>query len=202
MAKKKVTTQINEPREQPQSQKDPDQDETISRQTSMEELGEKLQNLKSLNSLLAREVFEKRQQIDSLGQAKNALQRELARSKGDLEAELGRASDENAGLELEKLFFCVAMETYVREMCAGIDCLVREKEKREREIMLLKGEVNELMENFENEKDLSRRVILERDSVRSELDLQAQEVNGLREKVFIMEKKEKNLEERIELFNL
>ncbi|XP_021894106.1 myosin-11-like [Carica papaya] len=150
MAKKKVTTQINEPREQPQSQKDPDQDETISRQTSMEELGEKLQNLKSLNSLLAREVFEKRQQIDSLGQAKNALQRELARSKGDLEAELGRASDENAGLELEKLFFCVAMETYVREMCAGIDCLVREKEKREREIMLLKGEVNELMENFEN----------------------------------------------------
>ncbi|XP_018860230.1 paramyosin-like [Juglans regia] len=200
MAKKKVAPQAKDHVEEaPQSQ---DGSQSHNNQAKpMHDLAEKLQSLKSLNSLLLKETSERRQQVESLEQAKETLQVELARSGEEmnvLEAELTRASEESFALELERSVICVFMETQIGELGAGFDGLVREKaeieemkREREAEIGFLKKEVNELIANLENERNGLSRLCLERDLLKKEIDCVAKEANGLREKVVEMERKER-----------
>jgi chromosome segregation ATPase len=205
MAKKKVTRQAEVHKEeaaQPQDQSQTHQAKP------MDDPSEKLQNLKSLNSLLLKETFERRQQVESLEQAKQALEAELNRSgmeKKALEAELTWVSEESVGLELEKSVIFAFWETQMVEIGVGFDGLVREKgeiEKmkceREAEIGFLKKEANELVANLENERGRLSQVCRERDLLKTEIDDHVQEANGLRENMVEMEKKDKRSVEEIE----
>ncbi|KAE8010132.1 hypothetical protein FH972_006523 [Carpinus fangiana] len=205
MAKKKVTRQAEVHKEeaaQPQDQSQTHQAKP------MDDPAEKLQNLKSLNSLLLKETFERRQQVESLEQAKQALEAELNRSgmeKKALEAELTCVSEESVGLELEKSVIFAFWETQMVEIGVGFDGLVREKgeiEKmkceREAEIGFLKKEANELVANLENERGRLSRVCWERDLLKTEIDDHVQEANGLRENMVEMEKKDERSVEEIE----
>ena len=205
MAKKKVTRQAEVHKEeaaQPQDQSQTHQAKP------MDDPSEKLQNLKSLNSLLLKETFERRQQVESLEQAKQALEAELNRSgmeKKALEAELTWVSEESVGLELEKSVIFAFWETQMVEIGVGFDELVREKgeiEKmkceREAEVGFLKKEANELVANLENERGRLSRVCRERDLLKTEIDDHVQEANGLRENMVEMEKKDKKSVEEIE----
>ncbi|XP_062145227.1 uncharacterized protein LOC133852478 [Alnus glutinosa] len=207
MAKKKVTRQAKEHKEEEAAQTQ-DQSQTHQAKPMDDEPSKKLQNLKSLNSLLLKETFERRQQIESLEQAKQALEAKLTRSgkeKKALEAELTWVSEESFGLELEKSVVCAFWETQMVEIGAGFDGLVREKgeiEKvkceREAEIGFLKKEANEQVANLEDERGRLSRVCRERDLLKNEIDGLVQESNGLRENVVEMEKRDKKNVEEIE----
>ena len=205
MAKKKLTHQANGTKEE--APLDKNQNNTHQAKP-MEDSTEKVQSLKSLNSLLLKETFERRQQVESLEQAKEALEAELTRSVMDkkvLEAELTKVSDESVGLELEKIVVCAFWETQMGEVGVGFDVLVREKvevEKmkceREAEIGFLKKEVNELKANLGNERDRFSRVCRERDLLKTEIDGLVEETKGLRGKVVEMEKEERKIEKEAE----
>ncbi|KAG6702004.1 hypothetical protein I3842_07G012900 [Carya illinoinensis] len=200
MAKKKVAPQAKDHVEEAPQSLDGSQSHN-NQAKPMHDSAEKLQSLKALNSLLLKETFERRQQVESLEQAKETLQVELTRSgeeRNVLETELTRASEEGFGLELERSVICAFMETQIGELGAGFYGLVREKAEidemkleREAEIGFLKKEVNELKANLENERDGLSRVCLERDLLKTEIDDVAKEANGLREKVVEMERKER-----------
>lgn len=211
MAKKKVTHQPKDSQEeappnqnqiQSQNQSQPHEPKPMDDSTT-----EKVQSLKSLNSLLLKETFERRQQVESLEQAKEALESELTRSvmdKNVREAELTQASDESIGLELEKVVVCAFWETQMGEMGVGFDGLVREKleveklkSEREAEIGFLKKEVNEVRASLANERDKLSRVCRERDLLKTEIDGLVEERNGLRGKVVEKEKRERKIEEEV-----
>ncbi|KAK9293135.1 hypothetical protein L1049_021121 [Liquidambar formosana] len=211
MAKKKVTHQPKPPQEDlPQH---PEQ--TLHATTPMDDPSEKIQSLKSLNSLLLKETHERRQQVDTLVKSKEALESELTRSvieRKALDAELSRLSDETVGLELEKSLMGVFVYAQMGEMGVGFEGLMREKvedEKRleglereikkvrsEREVQIgvLKKKVNELMGEIENERKVSSHAMRERDEVNYKLGVQVEEANGLREKVVEMEERERKIE--------
>ncbi|XP_010546661.1 PREDICTED: myosin-11-like [Tarenaya hassleriana] len=208
MAKKKATGQSNGAIEQihDHDHKVRDTDlkaAALSRQSSMEDhdsLEEKVQSLKSLNGMLLRETVEKRQQIESMAQAKDALEAELAGAgleKTELRGELSRESDENIGLKLEMDLIMAFVESWLGVMGDGVDGLVEEKIEREREIRVLKREAVELLGKLESEREMFTRVFEERDSIKSGFDLQKEETIRLRENVIGLEKKESILEDEI-----
>ncbi|XWS57603.1 hypothetical protein CRYUN_Cryun09bG0187900 [Craigia yunnanensis] len=186
MAKKKSTHQSNDLKQQNPSQgtHDPAKDSTftkssnpLSRQSSMEDPNEKLQNLKSLNSLLVKDAFERRQQIESLVQAKERLEAELSERK-QLE---GEETEKNVSLELQSGFLSIYIDTQMKEM--GVE--------REREIGALKSKVNGLMVSLENERERLSLVCKERDLARNDFELQVNEGSLMKEKLVEMEKNEK-----------
>ncbi|KAF5463481.1 hypothetical protein F2P56_019390 [Juglans regia] len=205
MAKTKVTRQAKDDKEAAHQPQDGSQNQ---RAKPMDDPSEKLQSLKSLNSLLLKETFERRQQVESLEQAKESLEAELTLSgmeKKVLEAELIRATEESVGLELEKYVVCTFSETQMDEMGVGYDGLLREKgeieilsRERESEIEFLKKVVSGLMTNLEDEREKLSRVYQERDFIKTEIDGLAKEANKLREKVVEMEKKERKAVEEVE----
>ncbi|RVX19075.1 hypothetical protein CK203_006943 [Vitis vinifera] len=141
MAKKKANNQDKTT----QQHQDPTDHDT----TPMEDPSEKLQNLKSLNSLLLKETFERRQQVESLQQSREALESELSRfamEKKILDDELKQLREQTMGLELEKSVMGLFVETQ-------IDDLRREEgEKVKSEIEVLKEKVNEVMGNLEKQR--------------------------------------------------
>uniref|UniRef100_A0A1J3EG71 Uncharacterized protein n=1 Tax=Noccaea caerulescens TaxID=107243 RepID=A0A1J3EG71_NOCCA len=177
----------------------------LSRQFSMEDHDsseEKFQNLKSLNAILLKQTMEKRQQIESLYQAKDALEAEMARSGTEntlLRDELRGSSDENFMLKFELDMFMGFVESRIKEMGVGVDGLVMEKSDRECEIRDLKREVNDLMRKLESEREGLSRVCDERDSIKSGFDLQREEANRLKESMVKMEMKERSLGEEVVL---
>ncbi|KDP23571.1 hypothetical protein JCGZ_23404 [Jatropha curcas] len=204
MAKKKLTHSSQHPKQvNPQ-----DQNPTFTmtrQQSSKEDPEEKLQNLKSLNGMLLKETIERRQQVESLKQAKEGLESELARTgmeKTDLENELARASEERVCLEIEKGLFSVFIKTRMNEMGVGVNGLVREQGEKESEIRLLKTQVNGLLVNLENEREKSSQACRERDLLRIDLDNWEKEANGLKRKVTEMEKNGLRTEEEIKKLNL
>ncbi|KAF8105506.1 hypothetical protein N665_0157s0086 [Sinapis alba] len=166
----------------------------LSRQFSLEEdhdsSEEKFQNLKSLNAILLKQTVEKRQQIETLFQAKEALEAELTRSgaeKTQLREELRGSGDESFVLRLEMDLFVGIVESRLREMGVVVDGLVREKRR----------EVNDLMGKLEKERDELSRVCGERDRIKSGFDLKSEEVSRLKESVVRMEMKETVLGEEV-----
>ncbi|KAA3468662.1 myosin heavy chain, non-muscle [Gossypium australe] len=192
MVKKKVTHQSNDPKQRNPSQEihDPAKDSTftkasnpLSRQSSMEDPKEKLQNLKSLNSLLVKEAFESRQQIDSLVQAKEALEVELIERK-KLEAE---ESEKNVSFELQNGLVSVYMVNQMKEL--GVE--------RETVIGALKNKVSGLMGSLEKERKMLSLVCEERDLVRNDFELQVNEGKLMKEKLTEMEGNERKHVEEI-----
>ncbi|KAG6701515.1 hypothetical protein I3842_08G168800 [Carya illinoinensis] len=205
MAKTKVTRQAEEQKKVAHQPQDGSQNQ---RAKPMDDPSERLQSLKSLNSLLLKETSERRQQVESLEQAKESLEAELTLStmeKKVLESELKRATEESVGLELEKCVVCTFSETQMDEMGVGYDGLLREKgeieilsREKESEIEFLKKVVSGLMTNLEDEREKLSRVYQERDFIKTEIDGLAKEANKLREKVVEMEKKERKTVEEVE----
>ncbi|ESQ32264.1 hypothetical protein EUTSA_v10003823mg [Eutrema salsugineum] len=212
MAKKKVSRNSNgaSSEQQMQNQTAPvtyQKSAELSRQSSMEDHDsseEKFHNLKSLNAILLKQTMEKRQQIESLFQAKDALEAELSRSgteKTQLRDELRGSGDENFMLKLEMDLFMGIVESRVNEMGSGVDGLVKEKSDRECEIRDLKREAYDLMCKLETEREKLGRVCDERDSIKSGFDLQREESNRLKESVVRMEMKETSLREEVGKLN-
>ncbi|KAF5740560.1 paramyosin [Tripterygium wilfordii] len=132
-----------------------DQPKALSTQSSMDDHEEKLQNLKSLNSLILKETVQKRQQVESLVKAKEGLQ-----------AGLTLAGEENVGLMLEKDLLLVFVET---QMGFEFDGLVRQRSESESVIGLLKSEMNGVMSDLESERGKLRQVCQERDLLKGEM---------------------------------
>ncbi|XWS58258.1 hypothetical protein CRYUN_Cryun08bG0018500 [Craigia yunnanensis] len=192
MAKKKLTHQSKDSKQQNPSHEthDPSKDSTftkssnpLSGQYSMEDPNEKFQNLKALNSLLVKEAFEGRQQIESLVQAKEALEAELSARK-ELESE---ESEKNASFELQNGLISVYMENQMREMSV----------ERDREIRELKSKVNGLLGSLENERERLSLVCKVRDLARNDFELQVNEGSLMKEKLMEMEKKERKFVEEV-----
>ncbi|KAL0817782.1 hypothetical protein Bca101_074226 [Brassica carinata] len=139
----------------------------LSRQSSMEEdHHEKVQNLKSLNAMLVKQTVEKRQQIDSLANAKTELETELARygaERGEMRGELDQVSDENLGLRMELGLVMDYVGCRFREMGVGVERVVRERDVIKNEFELQCGEVNKLKESVVVlvEKEASLEVVIE-----------------------------------------
>ncbi|MBA0554913.1 hypothetical protein Golob_013987 [Gossypium lobatum] len=192
MVKKKVTHQPNDPKQRNPSQEihDTAKDSTftkasnpLSRQASMEDPKEKIQNLKSLNSLLVKEAFESRQQIDSLVQAKEALEVELIERK-KLEAE---ESEKSVSFELQNGLVSVYMVNQMKEL--GVE--------RETVIGALKNKVSGLIGSLEKERKMLSLVCEERDLVRNDFELQVNEGKLMKEKLTEMEGNERKFVEEI-----
>ncbi|CAN8265384.1 unnamed protein product [Cochlearia groenlandica] len=197
MAKKKVSRSSNDQQVSVAYQKPIE----LSRESSMEDHDsseEKFQNLKSLNAILLKQTMDKRHQIESLSQTKDALETELARfgtEKTLLHDELRGSSDENLALRLELDLFMGFVESRFKEMGFGVDLLVKEKSDRDCEIKDLRREANDLILKIENQSREFIRVCEEKDSIKSGFDLKSEEVNRLKESVVRMEKKELSLVE-------
>ncbi|CAA7041237.1 unnamed protein product [Microthlaspi erraticum] len=207
MAKKKASRKSedtgNDNRQTHNQEKAPETDKkatALSRQSSMDDHDsseEKLQNLKSLNAILLKQTMEKRHQIESLVQAKDEMETELARygsEKTGMRDELDQVSDENFGLKMELALVMDYVENRFREMGVGVERLMRERDDRESEIRVLKGETNELMGKVEIEKEQLKKVCDERDSIKNGLELQREKANRLKESVIRLEEKESSLE--------
>lgn len=200
MAKKKPT-RLSQPLKQDVSQVYSHSHDMTRQPSTMEDTEEKLQNLKSLNSMLLKETLERRQQVESLMQAKEGLESQLARTgaeMGDLENLLTRATEDRLSLEIENTLFCVVIRMRMNEMGVVVEGLVNEKAEKENEIGFLKTEVNGILANLENEREKSSRVCRERDLLRFDMDNWEKEANRLKEKIIEMEEKEIKTEEEIE----
>ncbi|CAN7107801.1 unnamed protein product [Brassica rapa subsp. narinosa] len=151
MAKKKGTRKSNatvnvDVNDTPQSHDEKAATKLI-RQSSMEEdqdhHEERVQNLKSLNAMLVKQTVEKRQQIDSLANAKSELETELARYGGELD----QVSDENLGLRMELGLVMEFVGCRFREMGVGVERLVKERDVIKKEFELQSEQVNQLKES-------------------------------------------------------
>ncbi|XVF42053.1 hypothetical protein PTKIN_Ptkin01aG0329200 [Pterospermum kingtungense] len=189
MAKKKLTHQSNDIEQQNPVKEthNPAKNSTfakssnpLSRQSSMEDPNEKLQSLKSLNSLLVKEAFERRQQIESLVQDKEALESEVKQLEDTV-------SEKNVILEFQNGVLSIYMETQMKEM--GVD--------KEMAIGALKSKVNGLVGSLENESKRLSLVCQERDSARNDIELQVKEVSLMKDKLMEMEKNERKLVEEV-----
>uniref|UniRef100_A0A803PU76 Uncharacterized protein n=1 Tax=Cannabis sativa TaxID=3483 RepID=A0A803PU76_CANSA len=214
MAKKKASQQPKVPRQEALVQSDHRAEQMsdatpIPPMAAVDDFPDKLQSLKSLNSRLLKETFERRQQMESLVQDKEALESELARSgleKNALESELTRVSEESLGLELEKGVFRAFLNAQVAEMGVVFDGLVREKivevgrvkSENEVEIRSLKSEVNKLVDSLQSERSEVKRVCLERDDLRKDFDVLVQEATLLKKKVVDTENRERLMKEEVE----
>ncbi|CAN4107419.1 unnamed protein product [Withania somnifera] len=162
MAKKKVTPQEIQPQNPIQEVKQ------NNNSTAMEEASEKLENLKNLNSMLLKETIEKRQQVDSLVQAKGCLESELKRSnseKSELQTELTQLSEQVIQLEIEKKLvsvfvavqFCYHAEVLNNdrnrflEQNDVVEKKLKNVEMEMRDVLREKGEIEKLMTGKESE---------------------------------------------------
>ncbi|KAJ8760672.1 hypothetical protein K2173_017659 [Erythroxylum novogranatense] len=204
MAKKKVTQQPLAPKqENPQDIPKTQVMSNHQEQAPVEEPQEKLQSLKSLNSLLVKEAFQRRQQVESLVQAKEDLEAQLSRynmEKGQVESQLRKMSEERVSLDIEKRVLCACFEVHFVETSTGIDGLVKEKGEKENEIELLKSEVSELIHSLESERNILSQVCQERELMRRDLHNLVQETSGLKNRIIQAEEKERKTE--VEFGNL
>ncbi|KAG4176672.1 hypothetical protein ERO13_A11G260600v2 [Gossypium hirsutum] len=152
-------------------------------QSPMEDPNEQLQSLQTLNSLLVKENFEKRQEVELLVQYYKGLEAELSKRK-ELE---GVQSDKNMGLEWQNGVLSVYMETQMKEM--GVE--------KEREIGELNSKVNGLISSLENERERLSLVSKERDLARNDFELQVNEGSLMKANLVDMEKNERGFLEEI-----
>lgn len=191
-------------------------------EAAMGDVSEKLESLKSLNTMLLKETVERRQQVYSLRESNGSLESELTRSnsqKEELESELTRLSEGVLRLEVERDVMAVFVaqqaemmeraraeiegkmkgwERDLGEVFKERNVLEKMKSEREREIVLLNEKVKELGVEIEKERDFANGVCLERDEMRAELDVQINEAKELGRKLIEEEKKERLVQEEVE----
>lgn len=175
------------------------------------EASEKLENLKSLNQMLLKEAFERRQQVESLVLSKESLEMELKRSNSEREAlrsELTLLSERAARLKLEQgvVDVFVAAQVAVKgevfeEKTKGLEMEMKELRdviyEKESEIGSLSGKLSEIEATLGDEREVSRRVCVERDETKGKLDLQIEEGKRLRENLLEFEEKKRAVEREI-----
>ncbi|KAK3200396.1 hypothetical protein Dsin_023811 [Dipteronia sinensis] len=187
MARKKSNHKANEAEQDNTTPQDQNQNKTLEktlvRQPTMEDGSEKFQNLKDLNTRLVKQNMEKRQQVET-----------LVHSKAAMEAELIRESDKNVCLEIEEGLFRFLVRTQMGEMGAGFD---GEKSEREYQVRVLKSEVSVLVENLEKERGRLSQACIERDLMKSDLDYRVKEANGFKDRLFEMERHERDLKDEV-----
>ncbi|KAE8726385.1 Detected protein of unknown function [Hibiscus syriacus] len=112
MAKKKSTRKYKGPKQQNPSPKiqEPAKDSTFT-ESSMDDPNQKAQSLQSLNSLLVKQAYENRRQIEYLIQANEALGAELIKRMSS---------------ELQNGLLWVYMESQMKEMGGALDSRVNE----------------------------------------------------------------------------
>ncbi|EYU19325.1 hypothetical protein MIMGU_mgv1a003209mg [Erythranthe guttata] len=175
------------------------------------EASEKLESLKSLNQILVKESFERRQQVESLVQSKASLESELTRSNSDKEglmSELTRLGETAAALELERSVVAVFVaeqvaqngEVFEREVkgleseLKGLRGVIGEKES---EIGSLTEKLSEIEGELGNERAVLKGVCVERDEIKGKLDLQIDESKGLKANLIEFEEKNRVMERAI-----
>ncbi|XAR49080.1 hypothetical protein NMG60_11032135 [Bertholletia excelsa] len=187
-------------------------------QHETEDASEKLENLRSLNSMLLKEAMERRQQVDSLIRSKSSLESALTRSESEnhvLQAELTRLHDLDAQMELESCLVSVFVSVQVSQQAQVFEKKLRslqgeirdavnekrevekESSKKDSEICLLKEKFSELVLGVDRERSALNRMRGERDALRAEIDVQIAETNELRIKLVEAEKNRRMMGEEI-----
>ncbi|KAL0324491.1 UNVERIFIED_CONTAM: hypothetical protein Scaly_2416200 [Sesamum calycinum] len=171
----------------------------------------KLESLKTLNQILVKQAVEYREQMESLAHSKGSLEMELARSNSErdaLKSELGELGERAAGLELER---SVVVAFVAAQMGLKREVIEREMKGSEMEVRKLKkvidekegeiGRLNRRLSKIEgvlgDEKEVSRRVCVERDELKAKLDLQIEEGKGLAANLIELEERKVELEREI-----
>lgn len=132
----------------------------------MDDTSDKLENLKSLNSMLIKQTVERRQEVDLLQRSKESLESELTRSvmaNQEMQAELTRLNDRTAQLVLERdlvfVFVAVQVDQQAEVFMKEREGLWREKFGIEKRLGSLEREIGVVMrEKSEIEKVCSERV--------------------------------------------
>ncbi|XP_044500679.1 COP1-interactive protein 1-like [Mangifera indica] len=199
VTQKKVTQKINDTnQENPPDQKTQQTEvKTLTDEPTMEDLSVKIKNLKNLNSMLIKETIEKRQQVDSLNDSKEALESQLAllsAEKIELVAQLSGESEKNVILETQNGLFSAFVRAQVSEMSLDFN---KENCARENEIRFLQIELNKLMGNLENERRKVIQICRDRDVLKSSHEQEALKAHELNERLVEMEKKENDLKNEI-----
>ncbi|KAG8374714.1 hypothetical protein BUALT_Bualt10G0024700 [Buddleja alternifolia] len=172
---------------------------------------EKIESLKSLNQMLLKEAVERRQQVDSLILSKGSLESELTTSNSEretLKSELTQLSERAARLELERSVVAVfvavqagqkgeAIERKMKGLESEMIELKRVVNEKECEIGRLNGKLTEIEDALGSEKEVSRRVCVERDGLMDELDLKIEEEKGLRADLIEFEGRKREIEREI-----
>ncbi|KAL0312930.1 UNVERIFIED_CONTAM: hypothetical protein Sradi_5692300 [Sesamum radiatum] len=171
----------------------------------------KLESLKTLNQILLNQAVEHRQQMESLVQSNGFLEMELARSSSErdaLRSELGELAELAVRLELERSVVVAFVaeqvglkrEVIEREM-KGVEMEVRELKRvideKEGEIGRLNGRLSKIEGALGDEKEVSRRVCMERDELKTKLDLQIEEGKGLSANLIELAERKVELEREI-----
>ncbi|RYR02309.1 hypothetical protein Ahy_B06g081122 isoform A [Arachis hypogaea] len=172
MAKKKLSHQSKHEQQVPQQP------------LSMDDSTEKLQSLKDLNSMLLKETAHRRQQVQSLLEAKEALQSALNRSsmqQNALHSHLAMASDDTVLFEIQNLVAFVLMEQQIRESGHRFAALVAER-----------NEIDKLNACLEAEMD----------QIKADFDGVVADANALKEKLFESENNERKLTEEVKKLKL
>ncbi|KAL3645319.1 hypothetical protein CASFOL_010499 [Castilleja foliolosa] len=189
MAKKKVS-------QSQQEQSLPKQEDFVKVVTpSMDsESSEKLESLKSLNQMLVKEAFERRQQVET----------ELTRShseKEEMKSELTRLAESAATLELERNVVSVYVGVQLGLKGEAIEQKMRELEivinEKEGQIGLLNGKLTVIEGALNAEREVSKKVRLERDEIKDKLDLQINDGEGLRASLNESEEKKEAVEREL-----
>ncbi|XP_075522935.1 uncharacterized protein LOC142555749 [Primulina tabacum] len=170
---------------------------------------EKLENLKSLNQMLIKETFERRQQVEALLQAKESLESELTRSDSERELLRSELGDKAERFDLERVLVAVfvaeqlaqegeviegKMKGLEREM-TGLKKVIGEKEA---EIEGLCGKLTEAEDTLGREREVSRRVFSDRDEMKGKLDACIEECGGLIDNMIELEERKRGVEVEME----
>ena len=195
MAKKKTTHQDQAPQK-------------VEKTHQSDEVSEKIESLKSLNSMLLKETVERRQQVDSLKESTGLLESELKRVEME-KIELGEC--ELMG-EIERDLMVVFVGVQVGEILEGFERergdferVVREKidvEKlmklREDEIEGLKDELSGVVRERDSGLVELKRVCCERDESKRVSDGLGEENGGLKMRIGEMEERERVVRDEVE----
>ncbi|XP_073134944.1 uncharacterized protein [Henckelia pumila] len=206
MAKKKLSKSHLQ---KPSLTREEEEDLVVSAAAMDSDASDKLDNLKSLNQILLKETFERRQQVESLLQAKESLESQLTRSDSErelLRSELGEKAER---FELETVVVAAFVseqlaekrEVIEREMkgfeseMMGLKKVVGEKEA---EIGSLYGKLTEAEGALGREREVSRIVCSDRDEMKGKLDAQIEECEGLIDGMIELEERKRDADVEME----
>ncbi|KZV45964.1 cingulin-like protein 1 [Dorcoceras hygrometricum] len=170
---------------------------------------EKFENLKSLNQMLLKEAFERRQQVESLLQVKESLESELARSDSERELMRFELREMAEMFDLEKIVvaaFAAEQLAQKYELIEGkMKGLERETmelkeviDEKETEIGSLYGKLTEAEAALGSEREVSSRVRSDRDEMKGKLDARIEECEGLIDRIVELEERKRELEVEME----
>ncbi|XP_073302366.1 uncharacterized protein [Primulina huaijiensis] len=205
MAKKKVSKSHQEKPSLNQEEED-----LVVVSASMDsDASEKLKNLKSLNQMLLKEAFERRQQVESLLQANKSLESELTRSDSEREVLRSELSEKVERFDLERIVVDLfvaeqlnqkgeATEGKMKDLESEMTGLRKVINEKEAEIGSLCGELSEAKGALERQREVSRRVCLDRDEMEGKLDAQIEECEGLIDRMIELEERKRGVEVEME----